>query len=98
MKFQVGYQNNRKFTDYLLNHREMVSELYFPWGSFTTGRGVTWEQEQLEADLQLFADAGFKFCLLLNGNCYGRDALSISFFNQRRFIGLSDVANFRADL
>ncbi len=82
MKFQVGYQNNRKFTDYLLNHGEMVSELYFPWGSFTTGRGVTLEQEQLENDLALFADAGFKFCLLLNGNCYGKDALSKTFFHR----------------
>ena len=45
MKFQVGYQNNRKFLDYLLQHKDMVSELYFPYGGFTTGRGVSADTE-----------------------------------------------------
>jgi collagenase-like PrtC family protease len=82
MKFQVGYQNNRKFLNYLLEHGEMVSELYFPWGAFTTGRGVNAEQQQLEDDLALFAGKKFKFCLLLNGNCYGKEALSKAFFER----------------
>ena len=82
MKFQVGYQSNRKFVEYLLKHGDMVSELYFPWGEFTTGRGVTADTEQLAEDLKCFKQAGFKFCLLLNGNCYGSEALSVKFFDK----------------
>ena len=82
MKFQVGYQSNRKFVEYLLKHGDMVSELYFPWGEFTTGRGVTADTEQLAEDLKCFKQADFKFCLLLNGNCYGSEALSVKFFDK----------------
>ena len=82
MKFQVGYQNNRKFLDYLLQHKDTVSELYFPWGEFTTGRGVTADAEQLAEDLKCFKMADFKFCMLLNGNCYGKESLSIAFFDR----------------
>ena len=82
MKFQVGYQNNRKFLEYLLQHKDMVSELYFPHGGFTTGRGITADTEQLTEDLKCFKQAGFKFCLLLNGNCYGGEALSVKFFDK----------------
>ena len=82
MKFQVGYQNNRKFLDYLLQHKDMISELYFPWGGFTTGRGVSADMEQMAEDLKRFKMVGFKFCLLLNGNCYGSEALSGKFFDK----------------
>lgn len=84
MKFQIGYQNNRKFIQYLLAHTEDISELYFPWGDFTTGRGVMEGEEAqcvLENDLEEFARAGIGFCLLLNGNCYGGKALSRAFFD-----------------
>ena len=60
----------------------MVSELYFPWGKFTTGRGVSADMEQMTEDLKRFKMAGFKFCLLLNGNCYGSEALSGKFFDR----------------
>ena len=40
MKYQVGYQDNRPFIEYLLRHGDKVSEVYFPWGDFTPGRGV----------------------------------------------------------
>ena len=82
MKWQIGYQNNRKFLDYLLQHKDMVSELYFPWGEFTTGRGVSADMEQMAEDLKRFKMADFKFCLLLNGNCYGSEALSVKFFDK----------------
>ena len=82
MQFQVGYQNNRKFLEYLLQHKDMVSELYFPWGKFTTGRGVSADMEQMTEDLKRFKMADFKFCLLLNGNCYGSEALSGKFFDR----------------
>lgn len=82
MKFQVGYNSDRKFVDYLLKHGDMVSELYFPADGFTTGRGVCEEQEQLHCDLAKFKDAGFRFCMLLNGNCYGSEGVSGKFFDR----------------
>ena len=92
MKFQVGYQNHRRFVEYLLAHPENVGELYFPWEGFSTGRGVPAGREaqrQLEADLEQFSRAGIKFCLLMNGNCYGRQTLSRSFFQR-----LGDTVDF----
>ena len=85
MKYQVGYQDNRQFIDYLLRHIQDVSEVYFPWGNFTTGRGVILSdntRNNLAADLRSFSAAGVKLCLLLNGNCYGHRALSRKFFQQ----------------
>ena len=75
MTFQVGYQDNRALIEYLLKHCGKVSEVYFPWGDFTTGRGVIPSEtvkQNLTADLKRFSDAGIRLCLLLNGNCYGR--------------------------
>ena len=85
MKFQVGYQDNRALVEYLLKHREMVSDVYFPWGDFTTGRGVIPTEifkQNLAADLKRFSEAGIRLCLLLNGTCYGRHALARSFFQK----------------
>ncbi len=94
MKFQVGYQDNRNFVNYLLEHTEKISEIYFPWENFTTGRGVTLSRESqknLENDLAEFSRAGVGLCLLLNGNCYGREALSRQFFQK-----LGDTVDFLA--
>lgn len=85
MKYQVGYQDNRQFIDYLLRHIKDVSEVYFPWRNFTTGRGIIQSdniQNDLAADLRKLSAAGVRLCLLLNGNCYGHRALSRSFFQQ----------------
>ena len=94
MKFQVGYQDNRAFIAYLLKHSGRVSELYFPWGDFTTGRGVFLTEAaraHLAADLKDFAAAGVRLCLLLNGNCCGRETLARSFFNR-----LGDTVDYLA--
>ena len=83
MKFQVGYQDNRAFIEYLLKHRGNVSEVYFPWGDFPTGRGIISPESarrNLSDDLKRFAGAGIRLCLLLNGNCCGRQSLARSFF------------------
>ncbi|MBO5760964.1 MAG: hypothetical protein J6S53_05405 [Lentisphaeria bacterium] len=85
MKFQVGYQSDRRFIQYIVQHSEKIQELYFPWGDFTTGRGVVQgydEQKIMEEDLKIFSEKGVKLCLLLNGNCYGRNALGRSFFRK----------------
>ena len=85
MKFHLGYQDNRPFLDHLLKHAGQVSELYFPWGDFTTGRGIADAgafREHLVSDLKDFASRGIGLCLLLNGNCYGRRTLSRTFFQK----------------
>ncbi len=92
MKFQVGYQNERRFIDHLLKNSGCISEIYFPWGGFTTGRGIVEgreQQKQLEADLRAFSESGIGLSLLLNGNCYGRNALSRKFFQT-----LGDTVDF----
>lgn len=85
MKYQVGYQDNRPFIEYLLRHGDNVSEVYFPWGDFTTGRGVIPSESfkrNLSEDLKKFSGAGIRLCLLLNGNCCGRHTLARSFFQK----------------
>ena len=84
MKWQIGYQDNRALVSYLIQYREVVSEVYFPWMDFTTGRGVISSENQntLDSDLREFRSAGIKLTLLLNGNCYGRQSLSEEFYQK----------------
>ncbi|MBO4305039.1 MAG: hypothetical protein J6A21_10675 [Lentisphaeria bacterium] len=84
MKYQVGYQDSRNFVEFLLEHRERVSEIYFPWGDLATGRGILppGSRKNLASDLKNFSSSGIPLCLLLNGNCYGRRALARSFFQK----------------
>lgn len=92
MKFQIGYQGNPAFIEYLIKHSGQVSEMYFPWGDFTTGRGIIPSEtvkRNLTADLKRFSDVGIRLCLLLNGNCYGRHTLARSFFQK-----LGDTVDF----
>ena len=85
MKYQVGHQDNRALIDYVLRHSGRISEVYFPWGDFATGRGIIQSEtvkKNLAADLKRFSGAGLRLWLLLNGNCYGFRALSRSFFQK----------------
>ena len=84
MKWQIGYQSNKALVSYLMQHKESVSEIYFPWMGFTTGRGVISadDQDTLSADLHEFRSAGIRLTLLLNGNCYGRQSLSGEFYQK----------------
>ncbi|MBO5722380.1 MAG: hypothetical protein J6S19_04625, partial [Lentisphaeria bacterium] len=84
MKWQIGYQANRALVSYLIQYNESVSEIYFPWTDFTTGRGVISSEDQntLADDLQAFRSAGIKLTLLLNGNCYGWKSLSGEFYQK----------------
>ena len=84
MKWQVGYQADRALISYLIRYKNFVSEIYFPWGEFTTGRGIfsAEEKNSLAADLQEFRSAGIKLTLLLNGNCYGWQSLSEDFYRK----------------
>ncbi|NLZ63053.1 MAG: hypothetical protein GX902_04525 [Lentisphaerae bacterium] len=85
MKFSIGYQHNERLKRLVLEHREQVRELYFPWGTFPTGRGEVRDrasQEALEHDLAEYASAGIGLDLLLNGNCFGRHALARTFYQR----------------
>ena len=84
MKWQIGYQSNKALVSYLIQHKESVSEIYFPWLDFTTGRGVISadDQDTLSADLHEFRAAGIRLTLLLNGNCYGRQSLAGEFYQK----------------
>ena len=84
MKWQIGYQDNRALVSYLIQYKELVSEVYFPWMDFTTGRGVISPENQntLDSDLREFRSAGIKLTLLLNGNCYGWQSLSEEFYQK----------------
>lgn len=84
MKFTVGYQANDDLKEAVIENRGKITEIYFPWGSFTSGRGVVvgkFEQRKMEEDLDEYVAGGLQANLLLNGNCYGRHAQSRAFFN-----------------
>lgn len=83
MKFMIGYQANDLLKSTILQYRESVSEIYFPWIGFTSGRGMIGgleAQRKMESDLDDYCAAGTGFNLLLNGNCYGRQSQSRIFF------------------
>ncbi len=83
MKFTVGYQRNDALKEEVMRHTDKICEIYFPWGNFTTGRGVianSDSQRAMETDLEEYVGAGLKTNLLLNGNCYGRYAQARTFY------------------
>ncbi len=91
MKFSVGYQvmTNSSYMEYIAENKEHIYELYFSWGDIPNGRNsmllnrelYPWQaqQKQIE-DLSYISKAGIKLNLLLNGNCYGENSQSRSFF------------------
>ncbi len=85
MKFTVGWQNDELLKKAVMQNLRSISEIYFPWGGFSSGRGVIIgpkTQRKLEADLEEFRDSGLAANLLLNANCYGRNSLSRVFFQE----------------
>lgn len=95
MKFAVGYQLSEPpeepFVEIVRDFLPHVAEVYFPWldspsarAALTTRRGHTdWTgQGRLEADLRALREMGVRLDLLLNANCYGRDAASRHLANQ----------------
>ena len=85
MKFNVGYQNNPKLKQSILEKINFIDEIFFPWESFATGRSENISRKEmniLEEDLQIFSKNKLKLDLLLNGNCFGRHALSRNFYQK----------------
>lgn len=91
MKFSVGYQvlESNSFMEYIVQNKEHIYEMYFSWGDIPNGRNSMLENSKLYpwqaqakqiADLHYVSDSGIKLNLLLNGNCYGENSQSRSFF------------------
>lgn len=89
MKFSVGYQfkdeNERPFAQSLCELKDHIKEVYFPWISTETCRAslidergeINWHgQAYLEEDLFMLKNSGIELNLLMNGNCYGDNAIS----------------------
>jgi len=81
---------NDTFTDEILSKKDSIQEVYFALGDLPHGRGIASESNdeipaeysaRLFCDLGRFSKAGIPLDVLLNGNCYGADALSRSFFS-----------------
>lgn len=83
MKLSVGYPcySALSFFDTIAPYMDKIGELYFSWEGFASGRTDFAPDPQqkrllLEQDLLRFHQQGVRLNLLLNGNCYGRDAIS----------------------
>lgn len=95
MKFSVGYQlreqDEETFLSIIESYKDHIAEVYFPWLDIPSGRGsltnnegyICWEaQNILVNDLKAIKSMGIKLDLLLNGNCYGADSMSVTLSNK----------------
>jgi len=92
VKFSVGYPTHRHdaWIDDIIRNRDFIYEVYFAFGDLPNGRSpqnladtgeTSFEATRRQlTDLGRIANAGIAMNLLLNGNCYGEEALSRSFF------------------
>lgn len=90
MKFSVGLPKIcGDFLPCIINNASHISEVYFSWGDFPSGRGShTQSQEYTEWDvlflqheaLSEITKANIGLNLLFNANCYGENSLSKEFF------------------
>jgi len=92
MKYSVGYSliEREKFISAIRAYSNSIVEIYFAWPNMASGRlvygsdnGCIDQQalDILENDLEHFKQMGIKLNLLLNGNCYGDQAISVQFQN-----------------
>ena len=92
LKFAVGMQfTNQLFTNYIIENKEYISEVYFSWGDIPNGRSsqlqnelyTPWELQNMQIDmLQRISKEGILLNLLFNANCYGKDSQSRAFFEK----------------
>lgn len=90
-KFTVGLpiSENPSFINQIIEYKERISEVYFSWGSFPSGRSAQngyvtpWEAQahQIEV-LDRLSSEGLAFNLLFNANCYGEGAQSRALFEE----------------
>ena len=98
MKFTVGYplRRNDRFISQIIENSERIAEVYFSFGGIANGRGsgetdeypLAAAERQL-SELSAIAAKGVGMNLLLNGGCYGGEALSRAFF-----MSLGDTIDF----
>ncbi|MBQ6596435.1 MAG: hypothetical protein IJH79_02675 [Lentisphaeria bacterium] len=93
MRFSIGWnpQYTEALTASVLRHREQTAEVYFSLPGMPSGRGIMGPKDKkscnemesvLFGDLSVLHENGIALNLLVNGNCFGKDALSRSFYQQ----------------
>lgn len=90
MKFSVGYQLRKDdlLVSAIKENAARIGEVYFSWQDLPNGRNTLsavdmnryYAAEKQEKDLSELLDTGVSYNLLLNGNCYGKNAQSRAFF------------------
>ena len=104
MKFSVGYQlrdeGQLPFSEIVAQYRDHIGEVYFAWGDLPTGRDplsdrleqVQWDANNpVLAELKAIRGMGIRLDLLLNGNCFGGDAMSEALADR-----IADILDFLA--
>ncbi len=86
MKFSIGYSliDSFRFNETVDTFRKNISEIYFAWPGTPSGRsGAVKDEAELSGkigtlleDLEWYSSMGLPLVILLNGNCYGADAVS----------------------
>lgn len=102
MKFTVGYQyfDDNRLVDTILKHKEHIDEVYFSFGDIPNGRSTENShfldpavlRERTLSHIKELHKKGIKLNLLLNGNCYGKNALARAFFEK-----IGDTVQFLKD-
>ena len=89
MKFAAGYQCiavGELFSDLISDYTDSIGEVYFSYPGFASGRPesdcLPDKIEQTEYELEVIRKKGIALDLLINGNCYGRYAVSEKFERQ----------------
>ena len=89
MKFAAGYQCiavGELFSDLISDYADSIGEVYFSYPGFASGRPesdcLPDKIEQTEYELEVIRKKGIALDLLINGNCYGRYAVSEKFERQ----------------
>ncbi len=83
MLLSVGYPviNVPWFKNVVKRYREQIGEVYFSWQDLPSGRMAVSDniQNRMEKDLSEFHSMNIRLSLLINGNCYGKEAMSKAF-------------------
>ena len=90
MKFAAGYQyrsSGELFSEMIADYRPAIAEVYFPVPGFASGRPDAAQANsdalaQLIYELKAIKSMNIQLDMLLNGNCYGNNAVSQDFRNR----------------
>ncbi len=92
MRFSVGLPKmNPGFVEDIILCKDSISEVYFAWGDFASGRSngsdmyelTEWERQTEQVSyLDKLSQNGIPFNLLFNANCYGAESQSRALFNK----------------